>query len=333
MLRSCIAISWIGVATVATAEPIRMTDDAIRQQLTSSAVLEIDTPLGLTIPVRFSSNGIVSGEAGAMASMLGAAKDRGRWWTDRDQLCVKWFRWFDAKARCITLRRDGQRVYWQEASGESGTATIVENALVAAAPVAKPTSDRKIDVVATDMTTPPAMTTAEVSSPTLTDASPAADEMPSLRFAAASLSEAVSSPPPEADSPSKLGVGETTAEEPTPPPAFNAKPVSSSLPSTEKPARQPRQIPLRNQARAAKTQTWAEASFRVAGVNVGDTLNVRRGPSEFHVTVGSISPKARGVRIVGECRELWCPIRYGRVAGWVNRYYLAEDVAREAAQR
>src|SRR5659263_271082 len=57
MLRSCLAVSWIGVATVATAGPVRMTDDAIKQQLTSSAVLEIDTPLGLTIPVRFSSNG------------------------------------------------------------------------------------------------------------------------------------------------------------------------------------------------------------------------------------------------------------------------------------
>lgn len=333
MLRSCLAVSWIGVATVATAEPVRMTDDAIKQQLTSSAVLEIDTPLGLTIPVRFSSNGIVSGEAGAMASMLGAAKDRGRWWTDRDQLCVKWFRWFDAKTRCITLQRDGQRVYWQEASGESGTATIVENAQAAAAPVAKPANERKIDDMATAMATPPVVNSAEVSSPTLADTSPAPNEMPSLRFAAASLSEAVSSPPPEANNPSKLGVGEPTAEDAPPPLPSNAKPASSSPPSPEKLARRPKRTPLRHADRPENSQPPAQASFRVAGVNFGDTLNVRRGPSEFHVTVGSISPQARGVRIVGECRELWCPIRYGRVAGWVNRYYLAEDVAREASRR
>jgi hypothetical protein len=33
------------------------------------------------------------------------------------------------------------------------------------------------------------------------------------------------------------------------------------------------------------------------------------------------------VQIVGPCRDLWCPIRHGRLKGWVNRYYLAADVA------
>jgi hypothetical protein len=31
------------------------------------------------------------------------------------------------------------------------------------------------------------------------------------------------------------------------------------------------------------------------------------------------------VHIVGQCRDQWCPIRHGRLKGWVNRYYLAED--------
>jgi uncharacterized protein YraI len=74
-------------------------------------------------------------------------------------------------------------------------------------------------------------------------------------------------------------------------------------------------------------------SFRVAGVSAGDALYVRRGPSEYHPAVGRIAPTARGVHIVGGCRDLWCPIRYGRVEGWVNRYYLAEDNEREASRR
>ena len=41
--------------------------------------------------------------------------------------------------------------------------------------------------------------------------------------------------------------------------------------------------------------------------------------------VGSIPARGRGVQIVGTCRELWCPIRHGKLKGWVNRYYLAED--------
>ncbi len=68
----------------------------------------------------------MSAEAGALGLTLGALKDRGRWWTDGDQLCMKWFRWFDAKPRCMVLHRDGNKVQWAEGSGESGTATITE---------------------------------------------------------------------------------------------------------------------------------------------------------------------------------------------------------------
>jgi hypothetical protein len=43
---------------------------------------------------------------------------------------------------------------------------------------------------------------------------------------------------------------------------------------------------------------------------------------------GSLSgERLRGVQIVGACREEWCPVRHGRLKGWVNRYYLAEDVS------
>jgi hypothetical protein len=41
-----------------------------------------------------------------------------------DQLCVKWFRWFEAQPRCLNLQREGQKIYWQDAEGKSGTATI-----------------------------------------------------------------------------------------------------------------------------------------------------------------------------------------------------------------
>ena len=79
----------------------------------------VDTPLGTTIPIRISTDGMLAGKAGVLAPMLGAAKDRGRWWLERDQICMKWFRWFDAKARCISLQREANRILWQENSGES----------------------------------------------------------------------------------------------------------------------------------------------------------------------------------------------------------------------
>ena len=66
-------------------------------------------------------------------------------------------------------------------------------------------------------------------------------------------------------------------------------------------------------------------SFRVARVDEDDMLNVRSGPSEEHRVIGIITPRGHGVRIMGPCRADWCPIRHGGVAGWVHRYYLAEE--------
>jgi uncharacterized protein YraI len=77
----------------------------------------------------------------------------------------------------------------------------------------------------------------------------------------------------------------------------------------------------------------ALASFRVSRVDDGDMLNVRSGPSEYHEAVGAIPAGGRGVQIVGACRELWCPIRHGQLKGWVNRYYLVEDLGQRTADK
>ena len=125
MLRLITLIGLLGSASIAMAEPVRMTGEDIKRAM-PGALLEIDTPLRVSIPVKVGTDGLVSAEAGALGLTLGATKDRGRWWTDGDKLCMKWFRWFDAKPRCMTLLRDGNRVQWSEGSGESGTATITE---------------------------------------------------------------------------------------------------------------------------------------------------------------------------------------------------------------
>jgi uncharacterized protein YraI len=54
-------------------------------------------------------------------------------------------------------------------------------------------------------------------------------------------------------------------------------------------------------------------------------LNVRRGPSEYHEQIASIPPTGRSVEITGRCRDDWCPVRYGKVRGWVNSYYLTAE--------
>ncbi len=135
MLRSSIAIAYLASTGVALGEPVQLNGEAIRHDLVG-ALLKIDTPLRTQVPIRIGSDGLVSAEAGALASMLGSEKDRGRWWIEQDQLCTKWFRWFEAKTRCLSLQRDGNRIYWQEAGGEKGTATL--EAAGIAIPIADP---------------------------------------------------------------------------------------------------------------------------------------------------------------------------------------------------
>jgi hypothetical protein len=66
--------------------------------------------------------------------------------------------------------------------------------------------------------------------------------------------------------------------------------------------------------------------YRVQGVELHDVLNVRRGPSGTYDTIASIPPTGKRVEITGRCQDDgWCPIRYGRVRGWVNSYYLAAE--------
>jgi uncharacterized protein YgiM (DUF1202 family) len=83
----------------------------------------------------------------------------------------------------------------------------------------------------------------------------------------------------------------------------------------------------------ATSSTRTVALYRVTGVRDYDVLNVRRGPSEEHVTVAGIPATGRRVEITGECRASWCPIRYGNVSGWVNSYYLAEEGSRQVSSR
>ena len=132
MLRPLLILSLVSSASAALAAPVKLTGDELKAKL-NGALVEMDTPLGTKIPVRFGTDGLVSGEAGELAALLGSEKDRGRWWVDGDRICSKWFRWFDAEPQCISVQQDGSRLFWKEDGGKTGTATLVE-----AAPDKKP---------------------------------------------------------------------------------------------------------------------------------------------------------------------------------------------------
>ena len=243
---------------------------------------------------------------------LGATKDRGRWWTEGDKLCMKWFRWFDAKPRCMTLQRDGNKVYWSEGSGENGTATITEAqpVVVAVAP-SPPKKQKRVETaaVAVEDPTPPVVdSVAQLPR----DAAVFGYGASIASSAAAALGKALPGSAPSEAKASKLGMDEPAANEETPAPVHEeAAPSPSEEPAPRAQAESappPRKVKAAHVAphapaarksapkpqSAAALPKPAQVSFRVAGVGDGDTLNVRSGPSEYHPSVGRIPPGGRG---------------------------------------
>jgi len=379
MLRLVTVIGVLGGVGAAVAAPARMTSEDIKRAM-PGALLEIDTPLRITIPVKVGTDGLMSAEAGALGLTLGATKDRGRWWTENDKLCMKWFRWFDSKPRCMVLHREGNRVQWAEASGESGTATITEaqqpepSPIIAAvkpkpapAPVRAPepevvqVDERPARNMRAESGFAPDAPTVIINRPAETevaqaDYEPAKPEAPS-RFSTAALGKMLAAATtPKKPEPSRLGMGAEIDGEGAGVAWDDATVVAPYIIKTPPVQRPKEAAPARKQANIKQANTKQQPrtasaghtpadttrkvaarqvpeavpqpgrpSFRVYGVEYGDHLNVRSGPSEYHTPVGAISREGRGVQIVGECRDLWCPIRYGELSGWVNRYYLAEE--------
>jgi hypothetical protein len=304
MLRPLVSVACLAAATAAAAEPARLTGKSIKETL-AGAVIEIDTPAGTTIPVRFSRRGLVSGEARGLAAVLGAARDRGRWWVAGDQLCVKWFRWFEAEVRCIDLHQDGARLFWRGPEGRSGTATIAQRPL--------PPAPQYALGAAAEAGIAKAEIAGTVSRASVT--------LPVLRLITPAEAAPASSTAPTANAPAEP-VAETTVEI-TQPPRTDMVPLPQKAPPFAERRAQP--PPVRPAAGRPKASERRTDSFRVAGVDAGDILNVRSGPSEAYPPVGGIPPASRSVVIVGPCRDTWCPIRHGHVSGWVNRYYLAAE--------
>jgi hypothetical protein len=306
MLRLILVGALLGIASSAWAGPLPLTGEALRQELIGS-LLEIDTPLaGVVIPVRVSADGLVSGEAGPLASTLGAAHDRGRWWINNDRLCVKWFRWFEAQERCVTVEHEGVKIYWKDETGESGTATITKNAPTQAT-IDPPLTNEP----STPSTSPPP--SSEASAATTSVPTPPTDSVEPMRFAAVDLVASLLPASTVEPEPNKLGVGTSDPPKTVTPLRLVGKDQTPPPPQMAMKAPKPTVTPL--------------PSFRVTRVAMNDALIIRSGPSEDHPSVGVIPPDGKGVLIVGVCHDLWCPVRHHHSMGWVNRYYLADDGA------
>lgn len=73
--------------------------------------------------------------------------------------------------------------------------------------------------------------------------------------------------------------------------------------------------------------------YRVVFVDEFDTLNVREGTGVGYSIVGTLPSDAADIQITGESKivgkSVWVPIEHGALVGWVNRYFLTEQVDSE----
>jgi hypothetical protein len=323
----------------AVAEPALLRGEALRS-IVPGAHIQLDTPLKTVVPIRFSPDGLMTGEANGLGTYLGADRDRGRWRIAGDQLCLKWFRWFDAEERCLNLRREDQRIYWDESGGENGTATLVTSGeevakattrfALAAAGGAKQTAE-PLTASPTQGLPPKDTAPAEpvAAAPTLPP-TPAPDvaTAPAVAVApvAANLSNLTIISRAEAATPPAAIAGPAPAPTGAPsqavPPAAKKPSVARAQPTRAEKAAAPKDRAVKGQTRVSSATPVNQPTYQVAHVDEDDVLNIRNGPSEEHDTIGEIPPDGRGVKIVGPCQTDWCPIAHGGARGWVHRYYL-----------
>jgi hypothetical protein len=277
--------SVLAAATDIAAGSSGLSGDEIKQTV-AGAVFEVDAPLGAKLPIYYTEDGRMSGDAGTLASFLGSASDNGTWWISGNRLCQKWRRWFDGAVHCLRLSQEGTRIHWRRDDGESGSASIVRR-LQRPVPEGGRLQEARAEKA-------PAMAEALVSPrPAHSAQREVADEAP--------VAPVPAKPPlvkADADARAALHIA-TEPLKPAPPAR------ASGMPPPQPASR-------------------AQLSFRVAGVELDDVLNVRNGPSAEHDVVGSILPDAAGIKIVGPCVSAWCPIQHRGIIGWVNSAYLIE---------
>ncbi len=74
----------------------------------------------------------------------------------------------------------------------------------------------------------------------------------------------------------------------------------------------------------------------VVGVERDDVLNIREGPGVENPSVATIPPYGTNIEVTGEgvkvTNSTWVPVNYQGEKGWVNSYYLAEQVGQADPQ-
>jgi hypothetical protein len=89
-------------------------------------------------------------------------------------------------------------------------------------------------------------------------------------------------------------------------------------------------------APAVARQLKTSACYGVFRVRSDDVLNVRAAPGTKSPAVGSLPHNAKGIKVTGPGkqagRDMWVPIKFQSLTGWVNQSYLFEEISQAEVQ-
>ena len=127
-MRSHVTSASIGLllalaAAPAVAEPL--SGPEIKDRI-GGELVRLSTPYGLTLPLVYRDDGVVSGDlSGFSIGALLAPREEGRWWVKDDRLCQKWPSWYDGRTHCFTITSLGpDKIAWTRDDGLAGTAEL-----------------------------------------------------------------------------------------------------------------------------------------------------------------------------------------------------------------
>jgi hypothetical protein len=117
-----LSIGGIGKVSAAAQE---LDGPAINNLITGQTV-RLNTPIGISLPLRYRSNGVVEGDiSGFSAARMFIPREQGRWWIEKNSLCQKWPTWYNGRQFCFKITLLGaQKISWLRDDGFSGTARI-----------------------------------------------------------------------------------------------------------------------------------------------------------------------------------------------------------------
>ncbi len=302
---------WAAVPASASAE--LLTEEMLKRYI-PGAQINLDTPLGSVVPVKYDEDGSLKGKAGAVAFFLGSQTDNGKWWISGSRLCQQWKTWFNGQKSCVKVyRHDENRIAWIDQDGDKGTGTIV--ALRETEPAPPPSSQQPVRPQTTQQQRPVPSTATNTAPQAINSVSKSNDSVSPKKVAAGNPRPRLS--PKKAPAPSRVAAAPVA--KPAPPPPMPAKNPGQRLLLAATAGRYP------EPGKAGAAKLPVASAFRVINVPQDDVLNVRSGPDPTTNIVGVIPPRGSGIMKLGGCAGDWCPIRYEREQGWVHRYFIAPE--------